>query len=99
VSQSPQVGLDNQVLESRGGLQVTWDAVEELFCDGVLDAMFDAYGRVVEHLAATADGGDWSAPLPDLLPAGQRAVRDRGRPGAPTRRPWCGRTRRGGRTR
>jgi amino acid adenylation domain-containing protein len=73
VSQSPQVSLDNQVLESAGGLQVTWDAVEELFCEGVLDAMFDAYGRLLDHLAT----GDWAGPLPDLLPPAQRAVRAR----------------------
>ncbi|OZM83201.1 non-ribosomal peptide synthetase [Pseudonocardia sp. MH-G8] len=73
ISQSPQVSLDNQVLESAGGLQVTWDAVEELFHAGVLDAMFDAYHLLLEHLATA----DWHGPLPELLPPAQRAVRDR----------------------
>ncbi|MFF3438559.1 amino acid adenylation domain-containing protein [Streptosporangium sp. NPDC002721] len=71
ISQSPQVILDNQVTEESGELVVTWDAVEELFCDGVLDAMFDAHTRLIHHLA----GGDWSAPIPDLLPAAQRRRR------------------------
>ncbi|MBL1100553.1 non-ribosomal peptide synthetase [Streptomyces coffeae] len=67
ISQSPQVCLDNQVTEESGNLIVTWDAVEELFSDGVLDAMFAAYERLLRHVVA----GDWDAhaPLPDLLPA------------------------------
>ncbi|MFY1632181.1 amino acid adenylation domain-containing protein [Solwaraspora sp. WMMB335] len=73
ISQSPQVCLDNQVLESRSGLLVTWDSVDELFLPGVLDAMFDAYLGLLDRLAGTA----WDAPLPALLPAGQRAVRNR----------------------
>ncbi|WP_254077027.1 non-ribosomal peptide synthetase [Streptomyces pacificus] len=67
ISQSPQVCLDNQVTEESGNLVVTWDAVEELFPDGVLDAMFGAYERLLRYAVA----GDWDAPLPDLLPASQ----------------------------
>ncbi|AEN08672.1 amino acid adenylation domain-containing protein [Streptomyces sp. DvalAA-21] len=65
ISQSPQVCLDNQVTEESGNLVVTWDAVEELFPEGVLDAMFGAYERLLGYVVA----GDWDAPLPDLLPA------------------------------
>jgi yersiniabactin nonribosomal peptide synthetase len=71
ISQSPQVCLDHQVTEEAGELVVTWDAVEELFCDGVLDAMVDAHTRLLDHLA----DGDWTAPIPDLVPAGQRRTR------------------------
>ncbi|MFF0224262.1 amino acid adenylation domain-containing protein [Streptomyces sp. NPDC004629] len=71
ISQSPQVCLDNQVTEESGNLIVTWDAVEELFAEGVLDAMFDAHARLLRHLVT----GDWEAPLPDLLPATQRERR------------------------
>ncbi|MGQ4512788.1 amino acid adenylation domain-containing protein [Streptomyces sp. DW26H14] len=67
ISQSPQVCLDNQVTEESGNLVVTWDAVEELFAEGVLDAMFGAYERLLRYAAA----GDWDAPLPDLPPASQ----------------------------
>ncbi|MFB6394136.1 amino acid adenylation domain-containing protein [Polymorphospora lycopeni] len=73
ISQSPQVCLDNQVLESRSGLLVTWDFVDELFLPGVLEAMFAAYLELLDRLAESA----WDLPLPPLLPAGQRAVRDR----------------------
>ncbi|WP_416530982.1 amino acid adenylation domain-containing protein [Streptomyces coelicoflavus] len=71
ISQSPQVCLDNQVTEESGNLVVTWDAVEELFPEGVLDAMFGAYERLLRYAVA----GDWEAPLPDLLPASQRERR------------------------
>lgn len=67
ISQSPQVCLDNQVTEESGDLVVTWDAVDELFPEGVLDAMFGAYERLLRYAVA----GDWEAPLPDLLPASQ----------------------------
>ncbi|MFI6042494.1 amino acid adenylation domain-containing protein [Nocardia sp. NPDC051321] len=71
VSQTPQVWLDNQVMIRGGELVVNWDAADELFCDGVLDAMFAAYLRLLSQLAET----DWAKPLPDLLPAQQHAVR------------------------
>ncbi|MER6237966.1 amino acid adenylation domain-containing protein [Streptomyces clavifer] len=67
ISQSPQVCLDNQVTEESGALVVTWDAVEELFADGVLDAMFTAHTRLLRHLVTS----DWASPLPDPLPAVQ----------------------------
>ncbi|GAA3602982.1 non-ribosomal peptide synthetase [Kineosporia mesophila] len=73
LSQSPQVCLDNQVLPSRGGLQVTWDSAQGLLREGVLDAMFEAYLSLLTWLA----GNDWNEPLPDLLPTAQREVRDR----------------------
>ncbi|RZS45025.1 amino acid adenylation domain-containing protein [Herbihabitans rhizosphaerae] len=73
LSQTPQVWLDHQVLERPDGVLLSWDAVEDLFHDGVLDAMFVAYQGILRHLC----DGDWSSPLPDPLPADQRAVRDR----------------------
>ncbi|MQA07849.1 MAG: amino acid adenylation domain-containing protein [Pseudonocardiaceae bacterium] len=72
LSQTPQVWLDHQVMEIAGGVQLTWDAVDELFPPGVLDAMFAAYQRMLEALV----GGKWSDPLPDLLPPEQREVRE-----------------------
>ncbi|PDP87090.1 non-ribosomal peptide synthetase, partial [Glycomyces fuscus] len=58
ISQTPQVWLDHQVVERDGGLALVWDAVSGLFPEGVLDAMFDAYGRVLEQVLE----GDWSVP-------------------------------------
>jgi len=73
LSQTPQVWLDHQVVEQDGGLLFNWDAVEELFSEGVLDAMHAAFARVLEWL----ETGEWDAPLPDLLPETQMAVRER----------------------
>ncbi|MFJ7243059.1 amino acid adenylation domain-containing protein [Kitasatospora sp. NPDC098652] len=86
VSQTPQVWLDHQVTDAPdGGVRLNWDAVEELFPDGLLDAMFAAQLRLVDWLG----WGDWDAPAPDLLPDTQRAVRARVNAtgtGAPDRR-------------
>ncbi|WP_437061705.1 amino acid adenylation domain-containing protein [Streptomyces sp. enrichment culture] len=74
ISQTPQVMLDNQVTESSGGILVSWDAVEELFRPGVLDAMFDSYCRMLDRLADE----DWQhGPLPATLPPGQKQARER----------------------
>nr|BFE59215.1 non-ribosomal peptide synthetase [Dactylosporangium thailandense] len=74
LSQTPQVWLDHQVTRrADGGVTLTWDAVEELFPPGVLDDMFDAYGRLLDRLAEP--GADWSAPVPALLPPEQARVR------------------------
>ncbi|MGI5286414.1 amino acid adenylation domain-containing protein [Nonomuraea polychroma] len=73
LSQTPQVWLDHQVMELGGELVLCWDAVEELFPAGVLDAMFAAYQRLLAWLGE----GDWSRPVPSLLPGSQLAVRER----------------------
>lgn len=74
ISQTPQVMLDNQVTESDGGVLVSWDAIEELFRPGVLDAMFDSYCRMLDRLADE----DWTpGPLPAALPPEQMRTRER----------------------
>ncbi|MEV0006483.1 condensation domain-containing protein, partial [Micromonospora sp. NPDC050980] len=72
-SQTPQVWLDNQVMERDGGLLVNWDLVAELFPGGMSEAMFDGYLELLRGLARE----DWSRPVPVGLPAGQAAVRER----------------------
>jgi yersiniabactin nonribosomal peptide synthetase len=71
ISQTPQVWLDNQVMERAGGLEYNWDSVDALFPEGVVDAMFAAYGRLLDWLCTA----DWTGPMPDLLPIAQREVR------------------------
>ncbi|WP_010694383.1 non-ribosomal peptide synthetase [Saccharopolyspora spinosa] len=70
-SQTPQVWLDHQVSEVDGGVELVWDAVDGLFPDGLLDAMFAAYRQLVSWLATE----DWAAPVPDLLPVAQQERR------------------------
>ncbi|MBE8520938.1 amino acid adenylation domain-containing protein [Amycolatopsis sp. H6(2020)] len=50
-SQTPQLWLENQILDERGGICVIWNSVTGLFPAGVVDAMFDAYLKVLDRLA------------------------------------------------
>ncbi|AOP45366.1 hybrid non-ribosomal peptide synthetase/type I polyketide synthase [Streptomyces lydicus] len=47
---TPQVWLDHQALEEDGELVLNWDVVEEMFPDGVVDGMWDAYLDLVRDL-------------------------------------------------
>ncbi len=52
ISQTPQVWLDHQVGESSDGMLVwNWDGVEELFPEGMLDAMMQAYQQLLDMLS------------------------------------------------
>jgi SagB-type dehydrogenase family enzyme len=62
ISQTPQVWIDHRASEEAGALVFNWDAVEELFPDGLLDEMFGAYRRLIERLAA--DEAAWEEPVP-----------------------------------
>ncbi|WP_208012513.1 non-ribosomal peptide synthetase/type I polyketide synthase [Cellulomonas shaoxiangyii] len=72
IIQTPQVWLDAAALEVEAGLVVGFPAVDGLFREGVVDAMFAAYRALLEALG-DPDGGAWDA-APDLLPAGDREV-------------------------
>ncbi|WP_053713840.1 non-ribosomal peptide synthetase [Streptomyces sp. XY413] len=69
VSQTPQVYLDNQVVARGSDLLISWDAVEEVFPEGVLDDMFTAYVDLVGRIA------EQERPAPVGLPERQLAVR------------------------
>lgn len=75
ISQTPQVWIDCQNIEIGGGLATNWDVREGVFPDGVTEAMFAAYEKLLRALAS----GDepWEQTAPVALPAEQRAVRDR----------------------
>jgi amino acid adenylation domain-containing protein len=73
VSQTPQVWLDCQVVPDSGGLLVCWDAVDALFPEGLLDAMFSAFTTLLRSLTHP---DVWSR-RPVLLPAEQDARRQR----------------------
>ncbi|OPX44929.1 phenyloxazoline synthase MbtB [Ruminiclostridium hungatei] len=67
VSQTPQVWLDFQTYVRDGALILCWDAVDELFPEGMLEDMFNALVDLVKKLAA-AD--NWNAVF-DVLPQRQ----------------------------
>lgn len=75
ITQTPQVLLDCQIFEVDGALAINWDAVEELFLPGVLDAMFDSLSRLVDLLAD--DVRAWQRDDLVALPPSQQAVRER----------------------
>jgi amino acid adenylation domain-containing protein/non-ribosomal peptide synthase protein (TIGR01720 family)/FkbM family methyltransferase len=76
ISQTPQVWLDHQVSERPQGLLLNWDAVEDLFPEGLLDDMFAAYCGFLRQLAD--DESSWHAPrrLVPLAQIEQRAARN-----------------------
>lgn len=51
ISQTPQVWLDHQIYERGGALVYNWDYVEQLFPDGMIDDVFDAYTLFLRQLA------------------------------------------------
>lgn len=61
LSQTSQVYLDHQVAEVDGMLVYNWDAIDELFPDGLLAQMFAAYTSLIEQLAN--EEAIWQAPL------------------------------------
>ncbi|WP_425254143.1 amino acid adenylation domain-containing protein [Janthinobacterium sp. NFX145] len=74
LSETPQVWLDHQMYEHHGELLFSWDAVDELFPDGMIDSMFAAFVAALKGLEGVA----WNAPpaaLPCQLPPAQAQVR------------------------
>uniref|UniRef100_UPI00067EA7CE non-ribosomal peptide synthetase n=1 Tax=Pseudomonas cremoricolorata TaxID=157783 RepID=UPI00067EA7CE len=64
LSQTPQVWLDHQMYEHHGELLFSWDVVEALFPEGLIDSMFAAFVARLEGLVEH----DWSAPTSLALP-------------------------------
>ncbi|MFI9269503.1 amino acid adenylation domain-containing protein [Kitasatospora sp. NPDC052896] len=72
VSQTPQVWLNAFAMEQHGGLVVQLDGIDELFPEGLLDALTAGYQQLLETLL---DESAWSATTFDLLPEDQRERR------------------------
>lgn len=70
-SQTPQVWLDHQAIDLADGLLLSWDYLDALFPEGMIDQMFDWYCQSLRGLAS----GDWHAPPIRQLPEAQRQVR------------------------
>lgn len=73
ITQTPQVLLDHQVYEEGGGLCIHWDHVAEAFPEGMVEAMFEAYGDSLRLLAG--DASAWRRELAVALPPAQQQRR------------------------
>ncbi|HKU42755.1 MAG TPA: amino acid adenylation domain-containing protein, partial [Polyangiales bacterium] len=51
ITQTPQVSIDNQLVECEGALRFNWDAVEALYPEGMLADMFQAFAARLQGLA------------------------------------------------
>lgn len=69
ITQTPQVWIDHQVREVDDCLEFNWDAVDELFPEGLVDSMFSAYCRLLRMLAR--DDRIWHQTHLPLLPQEQ----------------------------
>ncbi|MEU6581992.1 amino acid adenylation domain-containing protein [Nocardia sp. NPDC046763] len=59
ISQGPQVLLDAQVTEVRGGLLLNWDVRADAFPPAMVDTMFTRYIDAVLRLAGTGDTAEF----------------------------------------
>ena len=74
ISQASQVWLDHQVVEENGALLFNWDAIAELFPEGMLEDMFETYCRFLEQLATT--DSVWEQTNRQLIPTWQLSQRE-----------------------
>ena len=69
ISQASQAWMDVQVWEEKETLTFNWDVVEELFPQGTIADMFEAYCQFLKQLANTESA--WIETTRQLLPATQ----------------------------
>ncbi|MEU3010958.1 amino acid adenylation domain-containing protein [Nocardia asteroides] len=73
ISQGPQVLLDAQITEVRGGLLLNWDIRESAFPAGMVETMFTRYIDAIERLGHAG----WQAEAGVRIPVEQAATRAR----------------------
>ena len=74
ISQASQAWMDIQVWEEKGTLTFNWDVVEELFPEGLIEDMFEAYCYFLKHLASSESA--WVETTRQLLPPAQLVQRN-----------------------
>ncbi|MFP5270440.1 non-ribosomal peptide synthetase [Coleofasciculus sp.] len=74
ISQASQAWMDIQVWEEKGELTFNWDVVEELFPEGLINDMFEAYCRFLKQLATSESA--WIETRRQLLPSSQLMQRN-----------------------
>ncbi len=74
ISQASQAWMDIQVWEEKEELTFNWDVVEELFPEGLIEDMFEAYCRFLKQLATLEE--TWVKTTQQLVPPAQLVQRD-----------------------
>ncbi|SCK55867.1 hybrid non-ribosomal peptide synthetase/type I polyketide synthase [Streptomyces sp. WMMB 322] len=72
IAQTPQVWLDFAVMENAEGVQLSWHWVRQLFPEGVIEEVFDAFQRLVTDLAASDE--TWHSTVRCPPPPAQRQI-------------------------
>lgn len=67
ISQTPQVWMDFQSYEDETGLMLTWDTVDELFPENMIDDMMGSFGKLLRTLITE----DWNQRF-DVLPENRK---------------------------
>ncbi|MFS0554779.1 amino acid adenylation domain-containing protein [Brevibacillus sp. 179-C9.3 HS] len=75
ISQTPQVFIDCQAMDSSAGLQVNWDVREGVFPEQMVDDMFDTFAKLLQALADSEHM--WEAANEIALPDWQWEERQR----------------------
>lgn len=73
ISQTPQVFIDCQAMDSSAGLRVNWDIRDGIFRDDVINALFETFKRTV--LALVSDESFWEKTETIQLPEYQKVGR------------------------
>ena len=70
LTQTPQVWIDHQVREENNSLQFNWDIVDSIFPESLVDDMFGAYCRLLDHLINSQEAWDsnWTTIAHWLVP-------------------------------
>ncbi|HEY9833609.1 MAG TPA: AMP-binding protein [Stenomitos sp.] len=74
ISQASQAWMDIQVWEEKETLTFNWDVVAELFPEGLIENMFEAYCRFLQQLATSKSA--WVETTRQLIPPTQLAQRE-----------------------
>ncbi|HNZ98842.1 non-ribosomal peptide synthetase/type I polyketide synthase [Ruminococcus sp.] len=72
VSSTPQVCLDHQVFYENGDIVISWDTADEVFAEGVVDAMFGVYSGLIDR--AVGERRFFGETLYDLRPEKQKLI-------------------------
>ncbi len=75
ISQTPQVWIDHLAFEHHGEVWLQWDSNDALFPPALVETLFDTYCQLINQLCD--DESAWQKPFADMMPASQRAIRER----------------------